>query len=273
MISLLTATYRPGGLDIFAESLVDVRGDYEVVIIDDCPGRVARGLIPPALVALGVPLGYYGHSKPKSLPGMKCGLANAMNTGLMHCRGDYVVFVCDYTWLPKNWLSTWQSVQTRWNPRSLVCGSAIMYDAPKPTAANDLHSWPDGTKISSPKWPWVPHMWESFYVGFPMDWFEEINGVDERSDHCHTWSYNSMVAQSEMLGYALNVIPEICCHMIDHRVWDHPTDPAPPGCGGEGMWRITEAQSAPEEPKWQARSPNSFDLKAIRESNGVRARK
>lgn len=264
MISLICCTYRPGGIDLLARSFVGMADkDYELIVVDDCPGRVERGLVPKYLLEQGIKLRWYGKSKDKSYPEAKGGLCNAWNTALAFVTKPLTVWVSDYTILPPNWYDQWTRVVDMYPPRTLISGSAIMYDCPKPGIVGDIESNLDWSK-ACPRFPWVPREFETFYAMIPTPFWEAINGVDERADHCHCWPVSSKIAQAKILGYRLAIEPDVCCHMIDHRSWDSPAEKAPAGCGGEGLWRITHIQSVPEEPKWVVPSSNPFNLREVR---------
>lgn len=271
MISLCVCTYRPGGLDVLVDSLVSTqpgKEPWELVVIDDHPGRVQRGEA-EAYLRQNLPLGYYGHSKPKSYPNTKSGLCNAINTALMHCRGEYTVWVSDYTMLPPYWLRQWELMRQRHPGKNLISGAAIEYYAPPPDNLGDVTTWIQRPAFVPIK-PWVPFEFETFYVGMPLEFLLSINGYDERADHCHCWPVSSIVSQARQMDYKLLVDQEVCVHMIEHRGWDFECKtPAPSGCGGEGLWRITHAQSLPVEPIWEVPSPNPFDLKQERIRHGV----
>ncbi len=264
MISLVLCSYRPGGFDILCHSLqetlqgTDQTIEWEFIVIDDYPGRVERGVVEKRILSMGLPLTCYRKSKNKFYSNVKGGLCNAWNSALLHCRGERIVFVSDYTWLPPYWIRAWDHLHKQFDDKTLISGSAIVYETPKPTLVDDFSTWKIPPPLI-PKWPWVPREWETFYVSITRDFFDIINGVDERADHCHCWPVTSKMAQAKMLGYKLEVDQEIAvCHMVDHRVWDTPQELSP--LGNEGMWRITHISSAPEEPKWEVPSPNPWNL-------------
>lgn len=262
MISLILCTYRPGGLDLFANSFAGNETDYEVVVVDDHPGRVERGTGLTYLKERGINVGWYGKSKPKSYP-TKGGLHNAMNTALLHVKGEYTVWISDYTMAAKGWQHQWNLMRQIHPGKVLISGGAVVYRAPKPTKLTDTLTYdPSNPPEIAPEFPWVAGVFETFYWGAPIEYFEEINGVDERGDHCHCWPVSSTIAQAKQLGYKLVVDGSIACHMINHRPWDTPEEKNP--VGEEGLWRITEKQGIPEEPEWTVPSPNPFDLKASR---------
>lgn len=266
VISLILTTYRPGGFDWFASSfnptqLKNDGDDYEVVVVDDWPNRVGRGTVRKFLESKGVKVGWIGGSKPKSRP-TPLGLANAQNTGLIHARGEHVVFVSDYTLMMQIWLGQWKRCLEMYAGRkALVSGSAIIHQAPPPELDDDVLTWQRPPTDIYAKWPWVPKVFETFYFVAPMRYFLEANGFDERSDFCFAWNVSSVIAQARLLGWELAVEQELSCYMIDHRNW--PARPSP--LGVESLWRIRgDVKWAEEEPKWQARSPNPFNLEELR---------
>lgn len=265
-------TYRPGGFDLFCESFngMESRDGYEVVVVDDYPGRVERGTVSAYFKQRGINLGWYGKSKLKSYPKTKCGLMNAWNTAIMHARGDYLVFLSDYCFLPTYWLELWNHYRKIYGDRTLISGSAILYDTEKPPSPGDVDSWEGTDKfwmLKYPKYPWVAWEWETFLLGASLQFFLDINGCDERADHAHQFPVTSKKKQARILGYELKVVQEACCIMVDHRVWQaNGNEPNP--LGNEGLWRITDIQSVPEEPMWQVPSPNPFNIMQLRKEVG-----
>ena len=262
-ISLIVCSYRPGGIDLLSTFLPGTEGDWELVFIDDYPGRVQRGEAVKYLQGIiGDRLAYYGHSKPKEIKDTKGGLMNAWNTALAHVNGDHVVFLSDYTVLPDWWYKQWGFVFKEY-PKTLISGTAMMFDMEKPVKPTDIITYHESQSFGLPKWPWVPEVYENFYAGADLDFLISINGFDERADHCHCWPVNSQIAQARLMGYKLKVCQEISSWMIDHRMWDTPEEPSP--LGNEGLWRITAKQSIAREPEWVVPSPNNFNLQAVRE--------
>lgn len=261
MISLVMPTYRHGGIDILSRSFAhnDSSDDYELVIVDDYPGRVERGTVPAYLREKNVKLGWYGKSKPKTYPETKGGLCNAWNTALMHCRGDYVLSFSDYCWLAPNWYWQWQWIIQNF-PYHLVSGGAIVYTADKPKIKDDIVTWGDASARVIPSYPWVPTEWESFYCFASVSFYEACNGLDERADHCHCYPVSSQLSHAKQLKCPILIQSDITCHVVNHRSWDTQEETAPPGCGGEGMWRITHIRSIENEPDWTLPSPNKFNL-------------
>lgn len=272
MISLVVLMYRPGGIDLLAQSLAGTTGDWELVVVDDRPGRVERGEAQRYIKDLGLPLAWYGGSKNKLYPDTKGGLVNAANTALLHCRGDYVVFLSDYTLLPRHWLKQWESFieQYKKGRNILLSGTAVELSFPKPNDPGDVVTWQGVTSWSMDtmiplgciKKPWVADF-ETFYYCLPISLAESLNGLDERADHCHMWPVSSLVSQARQLGYEMLVSDFLCCYMVDHRAWDDPNESAPWGAY-DGLWRIIHGRSVEMEPEWVIPSPNNWDFKAER---------
>src|SRR5579885_532414 len=112
MISVILPTIHPGGMDFVVESFgKNPRNwDYELIVVDEYPGRVERGLAKKYLERNGVKVGWYGPAKEKSIPLTLCGWCNAVNTGLIHARGDYVIVMQDYVTLTSDWYIRWELV-------------------------------------------------------------------------------------------------------------------------------------------------------------------
>lgn len=270
MISFVHTTYRPAGIDLLVKSFVqaDPVLDYELIVVDDLPGRVQRGIAEKFIKEQGVKLSWYGNSKPHPYAPIKCGLANAMNTGLIHARGDYVVFIHDYCLFPPAFISLWNHVAK--DPKTLTSGVAIVYEGPEPTEVSDVFTWKGEMPHIAAKFPWVPlatdggPAFECFYSGFNMSFFEETNGIDERTDHCICWIVSSMKAQAKLLGYKCRVnASALVAHMIDHREWTGGEETRIKG--QDSTWRISSWKDTLDgEPVWQAVSPNTWNFQQAR---------
>ena len=129
LLSVVLFTNRPGAWDIALYSLAGQTSDkYELIVVDD-----ARAQRREAAVALsrrlGVHLQHAVSSKRKtSAQSTRYGEANAINTGIALARGDAVVLLNDYTWLPPNFVADTLAFFQR-HPGSLL---AFPYDAYAP---------------------------------------------------------------------------------------------------------------------------------------------
>lgn len=129
LLSVVLFTNRPGAWDVALYSLAGQTSDkYELIVVDD-----ARAQRREAAVALsrrlGVQLQHAVSSKRKtSAQSTRYGEANAINTGIALARGDAVVLLNDYTWLPPNFVADTLAFFQR-HPGSLL---AFPYDAYAP---------------------------------------------------------------------------------------------------------------------------------------------
>ena len=268
MISLCMPTIRPGGIDLFVNSFIGMeREDFELIVIDDSPNRFERGTVPKYLESKGITNFVYSKSKPKQYLDSFCGLANAMNTAVILASGDYIVFLSDYSFLPNGWLQSWENIRLHYGDKTLVSGGGIVYACPKPPNPGDINTW-EGTDLTwnciVPIFPWVAKEFETFYFGAPLQFLLDTNGVDERADYDHTWSLASQVWQAKKLGYNLEVVQNVCCHIVDHRSWDSENEPNPNG--RDGLWRMKGYSI--EQPQWEVPSKNMFDIKELRRQIG-----
>lgn len=265
-LSLVYLTYRPGGIDLLANSLAkqDCK-DYELIVIDDHPGRVERGEAARYIKDRDIPLKVFRGSKPKSHPDTLCGLVNAMNTGLLHAEGAHTVFLHDFAMLYEdqvnNWIDSFKVTADTYGTDLLISGAAIVYEARKPDNEGDVTVWDRPLQVV-PKWPWAPSVFECFYFGGPTALFLDLNGFDERADHNIGWVIDSIVAQAKLRNVKLGVdATNLVCHLIDHRVWDKLKHEEP-----FGRWKIKgEYRSLEHKPEWAVPSPNPFNIHALRE--------
>jgi len=269
-LSVVYLTYRPGGIGLFGRSLIGQSAGYELLVIDDYPGRVERGQAQKFLLDLGLPLAYYGPSKPKSFPDTYQSLFNAMNTALIHATGDWVLFVHDFSWLTPGMLEEWMDTVAFYGTDPvLVHGIGMMYASlTNPNPVDDIHSWTNEDKLVSGeiqlplKWKWQPSEWELFYFAASMYYLEQINGFDERADHAGVLILESMIEQAKLTGYDLLVNPGLSVNLMDHRVWEPPQTNL---LEKKGQWRIPAEVNSHSGPHiWTDWSANPFNLADMR---------
>lgn len=249
-LSVVYLSYRPGGIDLLGESLRGCTGSWELIVVDDHPGRIGRGVATSYLRDdCGLPLTWHGESKPK-IALSRGALANAMNTGAMRCSGSTVLFLHDYTLPPSTLVADWLAAIDRHGPKMMIHGVAIEMSAPKPIT-DDVKTWADKV-VPIPERPWVPAAFELFYLAVPMRFLELINGVDERGDHCGPTILNALTMQARLLGYDFIVDERLVLKMIDHRVWEEDKD------AFDGLWKIKGHASTEAEPLWRVPSKNQW---------------
>jgi hypothetical protein len=269
-ITICVPTYRPGGIDLLTESLRAQPPDlYELVIVDDYPGRVERGKVQEYIKSKGIPLLWYGKSKPHSYPRQKkCGLTNAMNTAIMHVRTPYIVFVSDYVWFLPGSIIQWFFSLNDCQPNTLISGIASMRNAEVPHCHDDISIW-HGAEYPKCLWhihdeteEWIPTHFESFHFGCYTSFYEQINGIDERADNGHiSWNLWTLMKQAWEAKHHFHVDRRLKIIGINHRIWTNAIDEK----DAKKLWHAEEGTKK-EHPNFepQLRSPNPFDLKAER---------
>jgi len=85
----------------------------------------------------------------------------------------------------------WEKVIAREGETTLIQGVAKMFEAPKPKEMDDIVTFEENQVTINGKWTWKPVEFELFYTGGPIEFFEAINGIDERSDCCGTFIFKN----------------------------------------------------------------------------------
>lgn len=260
MFSLIYLTNRLGGIDLLAVHLASqTNKDYELIVVDDCPGRVERGAAEKYLKDMSVNLTWYGKSKPKYYKRTRMGLCNAMNTGFIHSISENIVFVHDYIFLEKNLVELWNQKIAARTEKTIYHGTACLFKAPMPTP-NDIFSYNVKIDVIGDH-VWVPGGLELFHLCVPASFYEDINGVDERGDYCGVYALESLEYQAAQHDYKIEVCHEIQMGMLNHRLWDEGDDSRSP----DTQWRTRgHYTTLPHAPKWDKRSPNPFNISHLR---------
>lgn len=258
MLSILYFTYRPGGMDVLLNSLVKLEhANYELIVVDDYANRNLRDKFEDA----GVPVGFWGKSKPKQYPDTPFGQINAVNTGLLQCAGDYVVIVEDYTWVPKTFVLDWENAISRHPKNTFISGIGSEWSYKEPEIVDDYSAWHvpfdgDFSKCARLR-GWNPSEWEWFNSGSSMENWETLNGLDERMDYWNTLPCEIFPTIVKRAGFKIGVDNKLHVDMIDHRGWMN-FDPR--------MWYINRTSVSHrgdvwfEDPNWYTHAPNSFEL-------------
>ncbi len=260
-LSFVYVSNRTRSIDLLARGLSSsppADPGWELVVVDGVPARVASGRAPHHLRDCGIPVGWYGPPRAQPQPNAVTGFVSAMNSGLLRCRGDHVVFLHDYEISPPGAPAAWAGA-FRANPRTLIHGSADVYAADPPDTPDDeeIRTWLGdypGLLVER----WVPGVFEVGYWGGPMAYFEATNGIDCRADLCSEWALACVMAQAKIHGYALKVIPELSCVQFDHRAWHAGGD------GGNSGWKTWgHFRGAAREPEWTGWSCNDFNMAGV----------
>lgn len=255
-LTILYMTYRPGGFDLLADSLKNqTYKNYELVVVNDFPD--SSKVVKKYLLKNNLPVSFCGMSKKKRYLNTPYGLCNAANTGLLHSTGDIVILVMDYTWLEPNALKRWNEVFNEQGLGKLITGIGRMYGSPPPEVINPISIWkppfPEKFQFRGDAPLWKPTLFEMFYSGFPMRFFEEINGFDERGDYWSANMYHSIVEQAKLNGYGFHVDIKNVAKLVEHRGWH---------AFNSDLWHINrwKVKNVKKNIKWLPRSPNCFNL-------------
>lgn len=101
LVSIVMPAYRPGGMDITLDGLAkQTCKDFELIIIDSRYERRHEALMNFA-DSYHVPL---IHAPEHRRNGKWIVYCAAMNTGFALARGEYVLMLHDFTWVPPDWI-------------------------------------------------------------------------------------------------------------------------------------------------------------------------
>lgn len=116
-ISVVVPTMRIGGLDVLAVGLEgQTFRDFELVVSDGVKKHRPR-------VFTDHPTTFpVTHVEPRDNPFPLNAFCRYANTGLAHARGEVIVFVTDYTWLPPTCLETHAVFHKKYDKRSGFMG-------------------------------------------------------------------------------------------------------------------------------------------------------
>ena len=186
-VSVSFPTIRSGWLDNTFRALGQqslAHQDWELVMIDDWGDRWEEVQKLAEEYQINVK---YMPSKPYFWKSNRQ-LGNARNTGFIHCDGELVVFLDDYSWMEPKWLEThWKLYKER--GRAVIgIVQAVSPDYGRITSYRRLvleprpdERWKSiapNAQLSQapPGWFWT------FNASAPLEKIVEVNGYDERFD-------------------------------------------------------------------------------------------
>lgn len=263
LLSLIYITYRPGGFDMLCNSLkAQTYKNYELIVIDDLPGRDLTEYIE----GCGIPLTFYGPSKPKCYPDTPYNQANATNTGLLKANGDITIIIEDYSWLRPGTLERWCEIFDEKGLLTIIAGIGRYMTYKPPDKIGDITVWdePFNGDFSqcTLQGMWIPELYEGFYYAVSMDAWKLLNGLDEQFDYSCKWISLIFPQICMARGIDIYVDKENIIDQIDHRTWNlgEPTWWWQPLAYSEGAVSKSGSEIA-----WRTPAPNCFDFKKMLE--------
>lgn len=232
-VSVLTITNRPGGIDIAVANLErqTVR-DFEWVLVDSLYAERSQ----PSPTGFGMehfaPDVPFQHlpDPPKS---RVSNMAAAVNHGLAHCRGEYVVLMQDYIWIPPKGIERFLKGQREHGP-CLVTGVGNVGSGPRDHDPTEMFSifgdWydlaPTGLSWADPRkshlhgvHPCEPVAWEANWACLPLAVAEELGGFDEEYDNGWAWDHVEFAERARLSGYPILIDMNNECKAFPHDTY------------------------------------------------------
>lgn len=256
-LSFIYITYRPGGYDILADSLVNqTYKDYEVIIVDDFqPDRSEA--VRKYLQGKGIAVKYAGPSKQKCFPELSFGIFNAANTGFIIASGDACILCTDYQWFPPDCFEKIARHETKIRDKTCIVLPARTWESYNARLGDGIISvwkkeWKGPPQMNNcvEAQPWIPKGMEFAFTAFPTDILEDMNGYPEYLDAVPAQPLGPIMECFDAAGAKAYVDTDNFMFAINHRRWE----PA------ESWYQSARAPSGPTE---LIKRPNTFDLKAI----------
>jgi glycosyltransferase involved in cell wall biosynthesis len=261
--TILWYSYRPGGIDILADSLKhQTHQDYELIMVDDLVERKKDVL--EYLDLNGITPAYLGPSKKKCFPEIAYNCTNALNTGILMSTGDPILILTDYIWLHPKAIERFCSFEEKYKQKYCITVPGRMwakepYDLTQPISVfkREWQGYPvqNGCRYL---YEWVPEKFEMSCSAIPYEVYMETNGCPECWDCCTSLvddlkqlMNNGLITRAEAdqeiqqrlneaffyhekVGAQYLVDKENICEMINHRDWQpqetwHATKQKPQG--------------------------------------------
>ena len=231
--SIVYLTYRPGGYDMLTDGLShQICQDYELICIDERKDLHKTRL--EYLKEHNVKISIITQSKKKCFPDTAFNLINAYNTGILLSKGDYIIIINDFTWLPPDALSKFLKQERMLQENTVISASAEYSLTEFPRKKDYIN---DPVTVWERPWSgnpeangyshgniWTGNPMELFYAVFPYTLLVKMNGFSECYD---SFSANQLVPTIEGIqkaGGKIHIDKDNLCFMIHHREW------------GGGLW-------------------------------------
>ena len=230
---MITVTNRPGSIDVTWGALQRQSvQDFEWILCDELHDWRSQE------VAAYVDDARLQHIPAPVVEGHLWNLNKSYNEALRHCRGELVVSLQDYIWIPPTGLERFWSLYCSRGPLVFVSGVGHAYDPPQ------VHNAKGKISIfASPYDPddhtdtvWMrtgtdarftarcgtvacrPDHWELNWGAAPLEAFYELGGFPEDHDRQFVSCDNLSIAYgAERRGYTFLLDYSNACHLFDHR--------------------------------------------------------
>lgn len=226
-LSIIYITNHPGGYDILVDSVKNQTcQDYELIVVDDMQKR--QQAVQEYLKNNGIKTSYVGPSKPKCFPELGYNVLNAMNTGILISKGDIVVILTDYQWLPPDSFERWLSWEREFEKGKCIVAGGDMYDDKRVKDNNGVLSvwddpWHGPAEENHCKFAfrWQPDYYEMAYTAFPYELLKKVNAFPECYDCTSgTGHLEAMIRRIHAVGGCALSDKGHIIQMINHRVWE-----------------------------------------------------
>jgi len=223
--SLIIPTFRPGGIDIIADSIHNqVMKDIELILVDDYINNRHEEVL-EYLASKNITTQYLGPSKKKGFPETIHNVANAINTGFMASTKEFVMLLGDYQWLAPDFFEKMLLRCDMMKSNTCVVTPARVFSAPQPEVYSNIQLWskewkghPEENNCSYSS-SWIPDGWEFAGICFHWDTLAKINGYPEYIDCTTEHPISLLISWMERFGAKPYVDKNNFMHALDHRNW------------------------------------------------------
>jgi glycosyltransferase involved in cell wall biosynthesis len=257
-LSFVHLTYRQGGFDILADSLVNqTYKNFELIIVDDFkPDR--SQVIREYLEGRGLQIKYLGPSKKKCFPENSFGIFNAINTGFIESTGDVTIGATDYQWYAPDFFEKIIYHEDKLRDNTCIVLPARTWRSNLPRYNSGLIS------VWKPEWkgnplmngckeesPWVPEDLEFACTVYPMNLIERMNGFPEYLDAVSAQPLEPIMEAFRSVNYKAYVDINNFMFALNHREW-LPSE----------LWYQSARKTSSST--LLIKRPNTFNLKELR---------
>ena len=224
-VSLLVITNRPGGMDILRANVRrQTQKPDQVVLVDALYDQRAQ---PVQAFFDGLKIRHIPDPPKEGI----CNIEPALNEGLAHCKGDLVVFLQDYIWIPRQGIKRFVQGQNQLGD-CLISGvgnvGAEPAEADDPSGllsvfGRDYTEMPEGVSWADPRityergWAHCePVAWEANWGCAPREVIEAVGGFDEAYRDGWAFGNADFAYRAQHVGYESYIDMENRCVAFPH---------------------------------------------------------